>query len=174
MSKWTERTLKISPEYDEQERQAIADDVIEYITKRTKEGKGEGNTKFDNNKYSPEYTKSIDFKLKPNPSPNRVDLFLTGDMLTAIELIEEDEGKIKYGVPDDSPENGKAEGNIRGTYGKSSPNKSKARDFLTISKKELDKILSRYPLEKQKAKERALFLNIIRNKVAGLDLNGEG
>jgi hypothetical protein len=52
------------------------------------------------------------------------------------------------GFENGTDENARADGNIRGTYGKPTPDSSKARDFLGISKEDLRRyILSKFPLD---------------------------
>lgn len=73
-------------------------------------------------------------------------------MLNSIELLGSKSGEITIGFDKSDKElNGKAEGNILGTYGKDKPDRNKARDFLGIESGALKKILSNY---KEDAKDR--------------------
>jgi len=141
--------ITISENYSELERKSIAKDIIEHLRKRTKSGKGEGLKPWPGSagKYSKSYKESLDFKLKASKSP--VNLTLSGDMLTAIEVLQNRKSKIQVGIPFGASEWGRAKGNILGSYG-GNPNPSKARPFLKLSKKEIDNILSKYPLQKKK------------------------
>lgn len=164
---WTSRTVRVSSKYTARERQAIAYDIISYIQDRTKAGKGEGNKKWKPpaNKYTKEYKASIDFKLKPDQS-GRVNLTLTGDMLDSIKRLKGSDTAIKYGISKGDSDHGKAEGNIRGTYGKKRGSSSRARDFLTLSKAEKDKILARYPLKDNEERKKSVLETVSALKAA--------
>jgi hypothetical protein len=60
-------------------------------------------------------------------------------MLDAIQYFpgQSSRGTIVIGFKDGTKEERKAEGNILGTYGKSTPNPKKARPFLDILQKDL-------------------------------------
>jgi len=144
--------LKISNKYDLPAREAIAKDVINYIFTRTQKGKN----KFENDwpksasKYSKSYSNSLDFK-NAKGSKTKVDLTLSGDMLTDLEYLEKKNGgKISIGFNENDDENNaKAEGHITGKYGKSK--KTKKRDFLGMTQKVFkEKILKNYPLNVKK------------------------
>lgn len=144
--------IDIPKTYNAMERRLIANDIIQYVRKRTKSGRGEGNQKWKGaaGKYSPSYQKSLDYKLKP--SKGVVDLTLSGDMLTAIELRQSKKGQIQIGIPFSAQEWDRAKGNILGSYGRA-PNRNKARPFLKLSKGEVKKILSKYPTEENKREQ---------------------
>jgi len=130
-------TLDLS-DYTPAQREAIASEVIDRIVARTKQGKDkEGNTFAP---YSKSYKESLDFKIGGKSS--KVNLTLSGDMLDSIELLRNGP-KTEIGYRASSPERGKAEGNILGTYGNPSP-VAPPRDFLGISPEELSKILKNY------------------------------
>lgn len=137
------------PGYSDSEKAAIAVEVIDYIIKRTK------NKNVDKNGdpfpgYSKSYEKSLDFK-NAGKSKGSVDLTLSGDMLNSIEILDVKSRSVVIGFEAGSVENGKADGNIRGTYGSSKPNKKKARDFLGIEPKALESILSKYERDESRA-----------------------
>lgn len=104
---------------------------------RTNKGVDKDGAKFPG--YSKEYMKSLDFKIAGKSKS--VDLQLSGDMLAAIKALKTTRNWVEIGFEKGSEENARADGNIRGTYGKSSPIPGKARDFLGISEKELVKII---------------------------------
>lgn len=145
-NKWTKTTLNLPKAYSPIERVAIAQDVVDYIVERTKAGKGPGNTKWSGKaaEYSEAYKKSVEFRAS-GKSKNNVTLRLSGDMLDAIGIISDKSGSITVGITDED-QVGKAEGNIRGTYGKQSSIRGKARPFLSLTNDELKKILRNYPL----------------------------
>ena len=145
MSKVTRIVIPVSVKYDEVERVAIAQELIDYILERTAKGKGKDGKPWGGpaSRYSPGY--------KGGKGP--VNLSLSGDMLDALTLIQQKKGQIVIGI-DDSKEEGKAEGNILGTYGKDTPIPGKARNFLGLSKQEFkSKILSNYPVNNRQERQ---------------------
>jgi len=68
-------------------------------------------------------------------------------MLAAMRQFKGKDGEIKIGYTKGSKEEGKAEGNIQGTYGQPSPIPGKARPFLDILKKDLKEIVTDYTEE---------------------------
>jgi hypothetical protein len=112
-----------------QDQQAeIADLIVERIVQRTEQGKNVDGKSFP--KYSKAYTESLDFK--NSGKSGSVDLTLSGDMLAALTVLKTSEKYVEIGFSDSSVE-GRAEGNIRGTYGKKRGNPALARDFLGTS-----------------------------------------
>jgi hypothetical protein len=158
-AKWQRAKIQIPDFYGPTEREAIAREVLDHIRNRTQKKNVDKNGKpFP--KYSKEYVESLNFKIAGKN--NRVDLTLSGDMLGAMDLLNHKSGEIMIGFENGSPENAKADGNIRGTYGQKSPT-GKARDFLGIEKSALREILNKYP--KDKAKQRAeMVLNATNSK----------
>lgn len=154
MNRWTSRKIQISKKYSEEERQAIAFEIISYIQDRTKAGKGKDNKKWSPpaDKYTEGYRSSLDFK-NAKGRQRKVNLTLSGDMLDSIDLLDSESGKLTIGIPEGDPDHGKAEGNIRGSYGKPTGSKKKARDFLALSKNEVDKILKNFPLKDEEKRE---------------------
>lgn len=134
-------TIKIDSDFDLATRRAIAEDVIDFIIERSKSGKDKNNIPFAD--YSEGYINSFDFKLAgKSKKPN---LTLTGEMLNSIELLNSTAGNLTIGIPLlDEFNNKKAEGNIKGTYGSTTPNPLKARDFMGISDADLNKIQNKY------------------------------
>lgn len=121
------------------EREEVADLIIERIYERTtKENRDADGKRFPG--YSKSYINSLDFKIG-GKSKSNVNLELSGDMLASIKLLSEKPKEIVVGFERGSEENAKADGNIRGTYGTSTPNPRKARNFLGVSDKELAKIV---------------------------------
>lgn len=133
-------TIEIDPDFGADERERIADDVIEFMKRRSERGKDVDGERFV--PYSETYINSLDFKIA-GKSRRNVNLHLSGDMLEAITLLSHKKGKLVIGFENGSEENARADGNIRGSYGRS-PDPSKARDFLGIADKDLEKILSLY------------------------------
>lgn len=153
---WQKFNLKLNKKYSKQERKAIATDVIDFIVNRSrKDGKDKNNRPFK--KYSKGYLNSLDFKI--GGKSGKVDLTLSGDMLDSVELISDKSGNLLIGFENHTEENGKAEGNIKGTYGQKRPT-GKSRDFLGISTRDMAKVLRNYPIGDEEArKERAELIN---------------
>jgi phage gpG-like protein len=166
-AKWIQRMVKIPKAYNEAERKAIAQDLIDYIAQRTQDGKGKGGQEWSGSasKYSKSYRDSLAFQVAGKG--DTVDLTLTGDMLSSLELIADDDGALVVGIPEGSSEAGKAEGNIRGSYGQSTGNRSKARDFLALTKEEIKAILENYPLDDDNLREQSVAIREAANQLSG-------
>jgi hypothetical protein len=139
--KWNEISLDIPDTLTPADREALGEDIIDFIYNRTQKGIDKNGKKFP--PYSKEYIESLDFKLA-GKSKNQVNLTLTGDMLAALDIISHKPGKLTIGISDDNDAEllGRAEGNITGYYGKSS--KRKPRNFLGISDEDLERLISFY------------------------------
>lgn len=154
-------TIKIPEGYTRSARLALAQEVIDTIVERTtKKNVDKDGSKFP--KYSKSYINSPEFRAAGKSKA--VDLTLSGDTLAAIRLLSESVGEITIGFEKGSEENAKADGNIRGTYGKSRGDSSKARDFLGISRKELEAIKQMFPLDDRAA---------LRSRIVELDVIGK-
>lgn len=134
---WQKISLDIPRELKPEQRERLADLVIEHMVDRTQRGIDKDGKKFP--KYSKEYIKSLDFK-NAGKSASKVDLQLSGDMLAAIRLLSQKPGSLTIGFENGTKENDKAEGNIEGSYG-GDPNPAKARDFLGIERKKLRELI---------------------------------
>jgi len=89
--------------------------------------------------YTPEYARD------KGVTRDSVDLFLSGDLLENMQLLSHKSGELTIGFDKGDQElNGKAEGNILGTYGQPRPIPGKKRDFLGITKGDLKSVLSEY------------------------------
>jgi len=156
MPKVTQAWFSLPNKYDDDVAEEIAQDIIDFIRRRSEEGLGIKPGKYgvvsskdekEFEKYSESYEKSLDFKIA-GKSKN-VDLTLSGDMLASIEFDKIKQKRsateILIGVFDDDVV-GRAEGNILGTYGDlDRKNKNKiARNFLGITEDDLAKILRKY------------------------------
>jgi hypothetical protein len=128
-TKWQRTKVTISDSLKPKERIAISDAIIEYIKNRTMDGLDKNLEKF--NKYTKSYAQ---FK---GVGVNDVDLVLSSEMLSDLKLLSHKKGEVTIGFEKGSVSNGKADGNIRGTYGKPFP-VTQGRDFLGISSEELD------------------------------------
>ena len=139
--------------YSQSDLEAIGEAVVDYVRERTQDGKSWRNRSFAG--YSESYAKSLDFKIA-GKSKGDVNLTLSGDMLGALEVLAVKRGRIKIGIDAGKfpQEAGKAEGNILGTYGQSKPVGPK-RDFLGITKADLNRILDQFTPEDSEANSEA-------------------
>lgn len=153
-AKLQEVTIKIPKAYKKSERESIAQEVIDFIVDRTLNQKLDRRGNKFTPGYSKEYANSPEGKAggkKKGATPN---LWLSGDMLTDLDLKRSSPGEITIGYKSGTESNAKADGNIRGTYGKQRGSKSKSRDYLGIQKTDLTDILQEYPLEQTKKFEK--------------------
>ena len=133
-----QKIIKIPKGFSKQERLSIAKDIISYI----QDTASSGYSPVDGSKYV-KYTKQYASK----KGSKFVDLTLSGEMLSAIELLSEKDGELKIGYEAKSEVAGKAEGNQIGSYGQPKPNKDKARPFIGIKPDELKSILNQHGSE---------------------------
>lgn len=146
---WQKVTISIPKDYSPDERIAIGDELLEFIRNRTSKGLDKNNKAFKG--YSQSYIKSLNFK-NAGKSKNKVNLRLSGDMMASMDVLSQKSGEITIGFENGTEENGKAEGNILGTYGQSSST-GKSRDFLGVTKSDLDEVLSKFPLRDPETRE---------------------
>lgn len=156
----SEFEVTLDESYSKDQREAIAAEIISFVRQRTLSGKSVTGGGFP--KYSSQYVNSVDFKAaRKSTKPN---LRLSGDMLAYMELVKNETGKLVIGYGDENPEAGKAEGNQIGSYG-GSANSGKARKFLGIKPEDLNRILSKYPIDSEKADLRAAAVLKAQEKV---------
>src|SRR4030042_3191478 len=141
-AKWQRVRIDIPDEYKPIDRERIADLVIEHIVERTQKLRVDKSGKAFP-KYSESYIKSLYFKIV-GKQKSKIDLTLSGDMLAELKLLSHKHGEILIGFEKGSEENARADGNIRGTYGKQFENIRKKRDFLGIQTKELKRLMNIY------------------------------
>jgi len=146
-TEWQRFTVDVPRNLSASEREAIADEVIDFIRERTKDGKSWRNREFAG--YSDAYAKSLNFKIA-GKSKGDVNLTQSGDTLGALTLLDHKTGQLVIGFEKGSQENAIADGNIRGTYGKATQTGPK-RDFLGITKTDLSRILDRFTPEDEAA-----------------------
>lgn len=128
--------IKIPKQFDPSERKAIANEIVQFIVKRTRYlGLDKNDKPFK--KYSKQYA------INKGVSQTDVDLTLSSEMLDELKYLSDKSGSITIGY-DDPDLYGKVEGNILGTYGRDKPIPGKKRDFLGISKKELNRLVSEF------------------------------
>jgi hypothetical protein len=138
---WIKKEILLPSDYSADDAQTVAEEILNYIIERTKDGKGVDNTPWVGKagEYEDSYKNSLEFKIARKT--DKVNLSLSGEMLDSLEILQAKKGKIVIGYQRGSEMNGRAEGNILGTYGSDVPNPSKARNFMELSNNELSKIL---------------------------------
>lgn len=127
----------IGPGYTESQKKRIAADMIEIMVSEAMDGRG-FNPATKRRKRFPKYADTY-FK-----SGDPVDLTLQGDMLDAIQLLETTDESLIIGFENGTKQNAKADGNIRGTYGRPRPIPGKARPFLGVTISEASEVLENY------------------------------
>ena len=138
-AKWQRVRIDVPSDLNPRQREKLAEGIIEFIQERTTvEQRDKNGASFP--PYSAEYAK------RTGVSINDVDLFFTGEMLMDLELISHKSGSVLIGYERGSDSNAKADGNIRGTYGKPRPIPGKQRDFLGIDPLELQALIRRTDL----------------------------
>lgn len=135
-------TFKVPDEFDAFDREAIAEEVIEYIRQRTEEGRDINGAPFA--PYSKSYINSLEFEIA-GKSPYEVNLRLTGDMMESIKLITHSTGSVTIGF-EPGEENDKA------AWAAASDN-GPSRRFLGVMEDELEDIIDRYRKENPLAPE---------------------
>jgi phage gpG-like protein len=116
----------------------IGQAVIDYTLKRASETLGQGR-KALHSPYSEEYADSLDFKAA-GKSKGKVNMKLSGDMLSTVDLLSVDSSKIKIGIndPDQAP---KAYGHQSGFAGHPTIKGVPARKFLGITNQEFKEFI---------------------------------
>ena len=134
--------IKVPKDLTKEDRIELAEDIIDFIQKRTKAGIGfRKKTGRNYNLARVPYTRK--YAKRKGTSRTSVDLTLSTEMLESIELLNHASGSITIGYEKGSDVNDKAEGNQIGSYGRS-PNKNKARPFLGLSKADLAVLLDEF------------------------------
>lgn len=133
-AKWQKIDLSIPEDLTRKQRRRLGDLVIDHIIRRTESGVDKDGNAFPD--YSDSYVESLDFR-NAGKSAGDVNLRLSGDMLASLDILAEADGFLRIGFENGSDENARADGNIRGTYGKSRGSRSKARNFLGVDRKTL-------------------------------------
>lgn len=153
---WIRTKIKIRSEYTKEQREAIGQEIVDFIINRSKSGVDKNGDKFPG--YSKGYANSRDFKFA-GKSKGSVNLTLSDEMLNALKVLSTSRGEITIGYDrSDDRNNSVAEGNIKGTYGQSSPIAGKKRDFLGINKSDLvDNIYTKFPLKNKKKLSESLL-----------------
>lgn len=169
MANYKNFKIKVPRNLPQSVKEAIAQEVIDEVIKRTQRGTDKDGDGFPS--YSKSYKDSFEFQFKSGSS---VDLTLSGEMLDSMEVVEvKDNGEIIIGYDNaDSALQGKVEGNVRGSYGQSSGNRSKARNFLGLPKEALQKIIKSYTDgDPATAERRAAVIGVTADLDIGFDID---
>jgi len=131
---------------DSETIEAIGQATIDFIRERAAKGLGLGGEALKPTTYSESYQNSSAFKAA-GKSKSPVNMLLSGDMLSSIDLVV-DGDKLLIGLPSDqSP---KAHGHMTGQQGKGPLPK---RQFFGVTKTEFDSIVSKFNNPKKDEKK---------------------
>ena len=151
---WIRETIKIRKGYNKEQREVIAQEIIDFIVERTESGFDKRNEPFPS--YSESYKNSKKFRIG-GKSAGRVNLTLSSEMLNSLKVLRHSNGEVIVGFDrTDNRNNDVAEGNIKGSYGKKIGDPDKARDFLGIKSSDKASIQDKYPLRNKKKLSDAL------------------
>lgn len=139
-AKWSRERIEVPEELDSAQREALGEEILSFIRKRTARSLDKDGDRFP--AYTKEYTQTLDFR-NAGKTKAKVNLKLSGDMLAAMDVLSTRKGSVLIGFRNGTPENARADGNIRGTYGKPRPDASKARDFLGIDPADLETLMNK-------------------------------
>ena len=131
---WMKTKVELPEDLDlaRDEKEIIAEKILDYIRERTLSGVGiKGGRRFNFPAYSDSYINSAAFK-KAGKSPNEINLKLSGEMLEEMRILSARGNQILIGFENGTLSNDKADGN------------SKTRPFLCINKSELNEILKEF------------------------------
>lgn len=139
-NKETQLTVKVPEHFDAEMRSDVAEKVMAFIIDRSKKGYNVNGRDWSGKagQYTEEYAKR-----KGVSDDGPVDLSLSHDMLDGMRYFPSlsPRGQVTVGYQKGTKLERKAEGNILGTYGQQDPIPGKARPFLDILKKDLEKIV---------------------------------
>jgi len=133
--------------------------ILEEVRARTSRGIDKNSKSFKG--YTTEYKASRDFKIAGKSSS--VNIRLTGDLLAELDIISINSSSIVIGYDTGHELAGQAEGNTIGSYGKASGNASKARDFIGLPEKIVNRIVEEMKQEPEFAETRAARSEAIDN-----------
>lgn len=159
--------IRVPIELDSLGRRVVGEQIVDFIVARTKRGLGIDNTPFPG--YSDSYKQSDDFAAAGKSST--VNLTLTGDMLSDLQVLSHSAGIITIGYTAGSEENDRATWHRQPRPNVKTGALAPTRDFLGIAQKDLDLIVGRYladnPVEaelqtRSQREARALFNRTLR------------
>lgn len=136
-----EELLGVDLSQDESLANDIGDAVVEFIEKRSNDGKGIGGKKLKS-PYSKAYTKTTEFEVA-GKSPTDINMRLTGEMIDSIDVLDFDGQVLTVGIEGDQAP--KAHGHMTGKNGEVPAMKREffgltETEFKTITEKFADRI----------------------------------
>lgn len=132
-----EEILGVDLSQDETLAAEIGQDVVEFLQKRSNDGKGIGGSKLKS-PYSKAYTKTTEFEVA-GKSPRDINMRLTGDMIDSIDVLDFDGQVLTVGIEGDQAP--KAHGHMTGKNGEVPAMK---REFFGLTEKEFKSITDNY------------------------------
>jgi hypothetical protein len=148
-------TFSVSSKYNDDEKQAIAEEVLTKITNRTLRGIDKKSRPFKS--LSKDYKA---FKRKAVGS-GKANLKFSGEMLGALKYVDMGDSSITVGYESGDEQNAKAKGHITGDIGAK-------RDFLGLPKREIRDITRKFPIRDKEKREASLGAAIkLREKLRG-------
>lgn len=132
-----EEILGVDLSQDETLAAEIGQDVVEFIAKRSNDGKGIGGKKLKS-PYSKAYTKTTEFEVA-GKSPKDINMRLTGEMISSIDVLDFDGQVLTVGIEGDQAP--KAHGHMTGKNGEVPAMK---REFFGLTEKEFKDITDKY------------------------------
>lgn len=142
MAKQQKVTIELPSWVNPDDVDEIGEAIVQFIRDRTDTGvgvtaRGKGWAAKDFPDYTQEYAD------RKGVNVSNVDLQLSDEMLDALGVLKTGKRAVTIGYEAGDDLNGRVEGNRIGSYGRA-PNPRKARDFLGITKADLELILDPY------------------------------
>lgn len=132
-----EELLGVDLSQDESLANDIGDAVVEFIEKRSNDGKGIGGKKLKS-PYSKAYTKTTEFEVA-GKSPTEINMRLTGEMIDSIDVLDFDGQVLTVGIEGDQAP--KAHGHMTGKNGEVP---SMKREFFGLTETEFKTITEKF------------------------------
>lgn len=146
------------------QRVELARRIVTEVRARTKRGISATGSTFPN--YSKTYKSSLDFKNAGKSS--KVNLTSTGDMLAELDVISISSSHITIGYNLGDELAGQVEGNTIGSYGKSTGNNSKKRDFIGLPTKIVTRLVAELQQDTTATEETEASNSIIDSILGGI------
>lgn len=115
------------------------DDVKNYVKEQILKHVSQAKTPVMNGNWKQDLSKAYKKIKGEQSSVSKANLELSGEMLDALEVNEVNSEKLVIQIAGEQA--GKADGNNRGTYGKSKPNPAIARNFIPQEGQELNRTI---------------------------------
>jgi len=149
--------IRIPNTLNAEDREQLGNEIVRFIIDRTRKGLDKNNVPFRG--YSENYKDHIDFQNAGKS--NRVNLTLTGEMLNTLEVQAHGPGFIRIGFSD-------TDSNDKAFY-----SREKGRDFLGISAKDLQLLLTKFLDRTPQQREQQQIISSVAEAFLRDLLNGE-